>query len=75
MVDILYDQERENRIMLKEAREEAMAEGEARGKIEATIKAFYSLVKEGILDMPGAAKRANMTEDDFAKAVRDLAIV
>ena len=71
MVDILYDQERENRIMLKEAREE----GEAKGKIEATIKAFYSLVKEGILDMPGAAKRANMTEDDFAKAVRDLAIV
>ena len=45
------------------------AEGEAKGKVEGFLRAMIELVKDGILTVPDAARRANMTEAEFeAKA-------
>ena len=45
------------------------AEGEAKGKAEGFLRAMIDLVKDGILTVSDAARRANMTEAEFeAKA-------
>jgi predicted transposase YdaD len=48
---------------------EGRAEGRAEGKAEGVISTLVSLVKDGILTESAAAKRANMTEDDFRAAL------
>lgn len=43
------------------------AEGRAEGKTEGMIATLSALVKDGILTVTAAAKRAGMTEDAFRK--------
>ena len=46
-------------------REEGREEGREVGREEGFLKALFSLVKDGILTMSDAARRANMTEAEF----------
>ena len=54
-----------------EGHAKGLAEGEAKGKatgeIKGMITALRSLVKDGILTVAAAAKRAGMTEEAFRK--------
>ena len=43
----------------------AEAKGRAEGRIEGVLKTLVQLVKDGILTLSEAAKRADMTTDDF----------
>ena len=52
-----------------EGKAEGKAEGRTEGKAEGVISTLVSLVKDGILTESAAAKRANMTEDDFRAAL------
>lgn len=56
-----YDEER----TLNEACEEAYDEGHEDGYEEGAVSAFAGLVKDGILSLAEAARRANMTESEF----------
>lgn len=47
--------------------EEFVANRRAEGEAIGMIKAYASLVKDGILSLAEAAKRANMSEEDFKK--------
>ena len=53
---------------LKEGRAEGLAEGEAKGLTEGKIKAIIEFMKDGLISEEDAAKRANMTLEDFRKA-------
>ena len=48
-----------------EQREEGKAEGREEGREEGVLATLIGLVKDGILTVVDAAKRANMTVDDF----------
>ena len=48
-----------------EGREEGREEGRAEGRAEGFLNALVSLVKDGILTIPDAAQRANMTVPEF----------
>ena len=48
-----------------EQREEGKAEGREEGREESVLATLIGLVKDGILTVVDAAKRANMTVDDF----------
>lgn len=50
-----------------EGHAEGLAEGRAEGKTEGMIATLSALVKDGILTVTAAAKRAGMTEDAFRK--------
>jgi predicted transposase YdaD len=55
-------------IMEKIATEERMEgrkEGRKEGRMEGTLETLFGLVKDGILTISEAAKRANMTEANF----------
>ncbi len=52
---------------LAAGRAEGHAEGRAEGKTEGMIATLSALVKDGILTVTAAAKRAGMTEDAFRK--------
>lgn len=52
---------------LAAGRAEGLAEGRAEGKTEGMIATLSALVKDGILTVTAAAKRAGMTEDAFRK--------
>lgn len=56
-----YDESR----TLAEQREEGRKEGRAEGMAEGFLNALISLVKDGILTLSDAAKRANMTVAEF----------
>ena len=66
-----YDAERAMQIREQEVREEAMAkgraEGRAEGRTEGILRALVGLVKDGLLSISEAAKRADMTVEDFEK--------
>ena len=51
----------------KELRAESRAEGRAEGKIEGILSTLAGLVKDGILTLSEAAKRADMTNEEFCK--------
>ena len=61
----LFDQEYLNKIALKEAQRGAEARGETRGRIKGRIEALYELVRDGLLSLAAAARKAGQTEDDF----------
>ena len=44
---------------------EAEARGMARGEAKGILLTLINLVKDNLLSLPQAAKRANMTEDEF----------
>ncbi|MEE5994653.1 MAG: hypothetical protein V3G42_15735, partial [Oscillospiraceae bacterium] len=56
-----YDDER----TLAETREESYEEGKADGREEGVILTLIGLVKDGILTIADAAKRANMSVSEF----------
>ena len=58
-----YDEEKN----LAEQREEAKEEGREEGKAEGIMETLVGLVKDGILTLGDAAKRANMTVSEFEK--------
>ena len=43
----------------------AEEKGRAEGRAEGVLKTLVQLVKDGILTLSGAAKRADMTPEDF----------
>ncbi len=49
-----------------DARNEGIAIGEARGEARGVAKILVGLVKDGVLSIKEASKRANMTEQEFA---------
>ena len=53
---------------IEEMRAKSRAEGEAKG----ILKTLVSLVKDGILTLSEAAKRENMTVEDFEKQSANL---
>ena len=52
---------------INEAKNEARAEGRAEGRVEGFLKALTELVRDGILSVSDAAKRANMSSVEFEK--------
>ena len=57
---------------IEEMRAESRAEGRAEGEAKGILKTLVSLVKDGILTLSEAAKRANMTVEDFEKQSANL---
>ncbi len=49
-----------------DARNEGIAIGEARGEARGVAKILVGLVRDGVLSIKEASKRANMTEQEFA---------
>ena len=53
-----------------------LAKGEAKGRIEGEItgkvKTLASLVRNGLLSLPNAAKEMNLTPEEFQKKVAEL---
>lgn len=54
---------------IKTAKEDAMREGMLEGRKEGVLSALASLVKDGLLNIKEAAKRAGMSEKDFRVAM------
>ena len=50
---------------IEDMRNDSIAIGEARGEVKGFLEAMISLVKDGILTVADAAKRANMTVAEF----------
>ena len=50
----------------KQAREAGLAEGRAEGRAEGALSAFADLVRDGVISMDDAARRANMSLADFS---------
>ena len=57
-----------------EGREEGREEGRAEGQAKGIIQTLDSLVKDGILTVSDAAKRAGMTEEEFVQAAKQYAL-
>ena len=57
---------------IEEMRAESRAKGRAEGEAKGILKTLVSLVKDGILTLSEAAKRANMTVEDFEKQSANL---
>ena len=51
-------------------REEGIREGIREGIKEGTVNVLTSLVKDGILSIADAAKRANMSEESFIQYIK-----
>ena len=60
-----YNEEKNFAAVRKEEREEGRAEGRAEGKLEATLQILAGLIKDGILSISDAAKRAGMSVSEF----------
>lgn len=60
-----YDEERTLLEQREEGRTEGRAEGRVEGRAEGIMEALVGLVKDGILSLSDAAKRANMTVSEF----------
>ena len=55
-----------------EGRTEGILEGLSIGRTEGIISSMISLVRDGLLDPAEGAKRANMTQEEFAQKVNDI---
>ena len=55
-----------------EGKAEGRVEGKAEGKIEGTIDTLVSLVRDGLLDIEEAAKRAKLTIKEFEEIVNSV---
>ena len=69
MMFALFDQEWETKIYGEEQREEGRAEGRAEGRLSLLV----SLVKDGIISLAEAAKRAGVSEQEFSRSMAQLA--
>ena len=50
---------------IAEGEAKGRAEGEAKGRAEGILETLFSLVRDGILTLSEAARRADMTETEF----------
>ena len=55
---------------IAKGREEGIREGIKEGIKEGTVNVLISLVKDGILSIADAAKRANMSEESFIQYIK-----
>ena len=62
--------------MIKDSKAEGRAEGKAEGKVEGkaegVLDTLISLVKDDLLSVKEAAKRANMTESEFEEKINKI---
>ena len=61
----MTDETKEGGVSMCEIYDKILQEGEARGEARGVLKILVELVKDGILTLSDAAKRANMTVDEF----------
>ena len=47
------------------------SEGISLGRTEGVVSSMISLVRDGLLDLAEGARRANMTQEEFARKVKD----
>ena len=52
--------------------EDMMKDSKAEGKAEGALATLVGLVKDGLLSVKEAAKRANMTEDEFEEKMKKI---
>ena len=50
---------------------EGISEGLSIGRAEGIVSSMISLVRDGLLDLAEGAKRANMTQEEFAQRLND----
>ena len=62
---MLFDQEFAVQQTLKAQRKEGRLEGRKEGRLEGALKTLFGLVRDGLLTVNIAAKRANMPEEEF----------
>ncbi len=67
-----YDEERTFAEQREEGFAEGRAEGRAEGHTEGMLKTLFDLVKDGIIPLSDAARRANMTEAEFEEKTKLL---
>ncbi len=67
--DMIKDSKAEGRA---EGRAEGKAEGKVEGKAEGVLDTLISLVKDDLLSVKEAAKRANMTESEFEEKINKI---
>ncbi len=60
-----YDEKKVMENLKKESYEEGRAEGREEGRKEGRFDTLASLVKDGILSLSDAAKRADLSTDEF----------
>ena len=60
--------------MINESKEVGREEGRAEGKLEGAVIMLVGLVKDGIITIKEAAKRANMSESMFEEEVKKLSL-
>ena len=56
--------------LMRDEMMEAQREGEVRGEKKGILETLFGLVKDGILSVSDAAKRADMNVADFEKAYK-----
>lgn len=56
----------------QEAHDDGFAEGKAKGKAEGKIAELQALVKDGLIPLETAAKRANMTKEAFTQSMNTV---
>ena len=66
-MDALIDQRTIERSAERRGLAKGRAEGRAEGRVEGQINGFAGLVKDGLLSIAEAAKRCNMTTEEFAQ--------
>ena len=52
---------------MEEGRARGMEEGRAEGRAEGVLSSLVSLVKDGLISVSEAAKRADMSEEGFKR--------
>lgn len=65
MMSELFDEEYLQEQYNKSRDREMLAEGRAKGRVEGTVLILIGLVRDGILTVADAAKRANMSVSEF----------
>ena len=55
---------------IEKGMEKGIAKGREEGIKEGTVNVLISLVKDGILSIADAAKRANMSEESFIQYIK-----
>ena len=68
-----FNREEYERQVREEEREEVeakcLAKGREEGKIEGVFKTLYELVKDNLLSLTNAAKKAGQSEEEFASGM------
>ena len=71
IIRIMSDEERQMRLineLMRYEREEGKAEGNVEGEAKGAIKTLVAFIKDGLISEDNAAKKANMSLEDFRAA-------